>query len=450
MLVRGEVFGNLYLTEKAKGAFTAEDEAILTALAGAAGIAIDNARLYEEGEVAALAVRRVRRPRRSPGRHLTGRGAGLIAERVATLTGADATWVLRGPDPGDGTYTVAAQIGDGLDDITGSALSPAESPVLEAVEAAGGSVVAVDLSGLEYEGPNDHIAWGPCLGIRCAARTRGRRAHVGRTAGSPPADSVAPLVSAFADQVALALDKAAGQRLARQLDVYEDRDRIARDLHDLVIQRVFAAGLALQAVLPGRGCRGAAPDPGSGRPARRHRPGHPHHHLRPAHDRLGRAERQHASPGPRRRHRDRRGVDQAHGPDVGRRRQPGHRRAGRRRGGRRARGRQQRGAVSGATHVTVTLDVTDEVVVEVVDDGASRSERPGAACATWRSGPAVGAVRRRWSGSPTGGPGSGGARRCADRSSALPRGLGVPRSSVARTAAWVRRSRPSLARRCDT
>jgi signal transduction histidine kinase len=51
------------------------------------------------------------------------------------------------------------------------------------------------------------------------------------------------------DQVSVALDMAARQRLARQLDVYEDRDRIARDLHDHVIQRVFAAGLALQAVL---------------------------------------------------------------------------------------------------------------------------------------------------------------------------------------------------------
>ncbi|OMQ14194.1 hypothetical protein A7K94_0218315 [Modestobacter sp. VKM Ac-2676] len=51
VLVRGEVFGNLYMTEKRGGAFTAEDEAVLTALAGAAGIAIDNARLYAEGEV---------------------------------------------------------------------------------------------------------------------------------------------------------------------------------------------------------------------------------------------------------------------------------------------------------------------------------------------------------------------------------------------------------------
>src|SRR5688572_14826159 len=51
VLVRGEVFGNLYMTEKQHGEFTAEDEAVLTALAAAAGVAIDNARLYEESEV---------------------------------------------------------------------------------------------------------------------------------------------------------------------------------------------------------------------------------------------------------------------------------------------------------------------------------------------------------------------------------------------------------------
>jgi signal transduction histidine kinase len=74
---------------------------------------------------------------------------------------------------------------------------------------------------------------------------------VARRAGEPTFDdSIAPLISTFADQATAALDKAARQRVARQLDVYEDRDRIARDLHDLVIQRVFAAGLALQAVLP--------------------------------------------------------------------------------------------------------------------------------------------------------------------------------------------------------
>jgi signal transduction histidine kinase len=72
-----------------------------------------------------------------------------------------------------------------------------------------------------------------------------------RRAGAPAFDAaVAPLISTFADQATVALDKAAQQGVARQLAVYEDRDRIARDLHDLVIQRVFAAGLALQSLLP--------------------------------------------------------------------------------------------------------------------------------------------------------------------------------------------------------
>jgi signal transduction histidine kinase len=253
VLVRGEVFGNLYLTEKAHGEFTAEDEAVLTALAGAAGIAIDNARLSEEGEVrrrwltAVSDVRAALLDATSPAEALR-----LIAEQVSTLTASDATWVLQGPDPVDGTYTVAAQIGAGLQDITGSRLAPADNPVLEAVEAAGSAVVTLDLSGLAYEGPNAHVAGGPCLGIPLRGSHSGDVVLiVARTAGAPPfAESVVPLITAFADQATLALDKAAQQRLSRQLAVYEDRDRIARDLHDLVIQRVFAAGLALQSVLP--------------------------------------------------------------------------------------------------------------------------------------------------------------------------------------------------------
>ena len=47
--VREEVFGNLYLTEKRSAReFDAEDEAVLSTLAVAAGVAIENARLYEE------------------------------------------------------------------------------------------------------------------------------------------------------------------------------------------------------------------------------------------------------------------------------------------------------------------------------------------------------------------------------------------------------------------
>jgi signal transduction histidine kinase len=253
VLVRGEVFGNLYMTEKVNGEFTAEDEAVLSALAGAAGIAIHNARLYEEAEVrrrwqaAVSDVRAALLDATSPVEAL-----GLIAEEVAALTEADATWLLRGPDPADGSYTVTAQSGTDLDEAVGNRLVPANSRVLAAIEGTESTVVTLDLSGLPYEGPNDHIAWGPCLAVPlCGPQGADTVLIVARKAGGPAFSSaLAPLMTAFADEAAVALDKAARQRLAGQLDVYEDRDRIARDLHDLVIQRVFAAGLALQSVIP--------------------------------------------------------------------------------------------------------------------------------------------------------------------------------------------------------
>jgi signal transduction histidine kinase len=113
------------------------------------------------------------------------------------------------------------------------------------------SVVALDLSTLPYDSPSN-IAWGPTLGVPLrGAHAENTVVILGRRAAAPAFDeSIAPLISTFADQATVALDKAAQQQVARQLAVYEDRDRIARDLHDLVIQRVFAAGLALQSTLP--------------------------------------------------------------------------------------------------------------------------------------------------------------------------------------------------------
>ncbi|MGY1633560.1 GAF domain-containing protein [Geodermatophilus sp. SYSU D01186] len=254
VLVRGEVFGNLYLTEKRHGEFTAEDEAALTALAGAAGIAIDNARLYEEGESRRKWTAAVSDVRAC----LLGTGSAedalaLVAERVTELTGADATWLLIGPDPGDSCYVIRAQCGDGLEPATGVRLGPGSNPVLDALTGPDAVLsVSVDSSGLDWEGPHPQVAWGPCTGVRLRVGAAEDAVLIAaRRAGAPrfPA-ALEPLVRTFAEQTAVALDMAARQRLARQLDVYADRDRIAQDLHDHVIQRVFAAGLSLQSVLP--------------------------------------------------------------------------------------------------------------------------------------------------------------------------------------------------------
>ncbi len=252
VLVRGTVFGNLYMTEKRHGEFSPEDEAVLSALAGAAGVAIDNARLYEEAEERRRWATALSDVRASLLEADSAEGALLlIADRVAALTGAHAAWIMAGPDADD-CYDVRVQVGDGLEDLTGSRLAATDSPVLQAAMAGGGDVVALDMTGMAYDGPNAHVDWGHCL----AVPLRGTQAEpavviAARRAGAPPFDPpLTALVAAFTDQAAVALDLAAQQRLARQLDVYEDRDRIARDLHDHVIQRVFAAGLTLQSVVP--------------------------------------------------------------------------------------------------------------------------------------------------------------------------------------------------------
>ena len=252
VLVRGEVFGNLYLTEKRTGEFTAEDEAVLTALAGAAGIAIDNARLYEEAEerrrwtTAISEVRAGLLDAPSPDEALR-----LVATRVRELTRAEGVWIVVGPSPDDDALEVRVQVGEGLDDLTGRRWPTEDDPVLEAVAAADG-VVTVDLRGTGHRGPDDHVDWGPCIAVPLrGAQSEQAVVVAARRAGAPAFDATtAPLIAAFVDQSAAALDLAARQRFARQLDVYEDRDRIARDLHDHVIQRVFAAGLSLQSVIP--------------------------------------------------------------------------------------------------------------------------------------------------------------------------------------------------------
>jgi signal transduction histidine kinase len=257
---RGEVFGNLYLTAKREGTFSTEDEAVLTALAGAAGIAIANARLYEAAEVQRAWLAAVTDVRTALLQGLPPQEVlDLVVERVAELTDADATILLLGPDATNGSYEVRAQTGADRYRLTGVGLDEDAGPVLEAVAAAG-DVVVLDMTGRTAAGPAGSVPWGPCLALPLRSTVSGSSVIIAlRRAGAAPFDgALAPLISSFADETALALDLAARQQVARRLDVFEDRDRIARDLHDHVIQRVFAAGLSLQSVLPQIGDAGAA------------------------------------------------------------------------------------------------------------------------------------------------------------------------------------------------
>jgi len=250
--VRDEVFGNLYLTEKRNGeAFTDDDEVVVQALAAAAGIAIENAHLYEQS--------RIRQQWQAATGEVTTELLGgtdpaealnLIASRALELTGSAVTMLAL---PNSGRLDVDEDWGDDVDDLTVT--------VCAGARAAEVSDLHIDLDtslpGAVYQdrtprsvgelelGPH---RFGPSLVVplRAGERTSGVLIAVREPGASSFESTQLSVMASFADQAALALQLAAQQRAARELDVLGDRDRIARDLHDHVIQRLFAVGLSMQ------------------------------------------------------------------------------------------------------------------------------------------------------------------------------------------------------------
>ncbi|WLW55337.1 GAF domain-containing protein [Streptomyces sp. YU58] len=245
--VHGEAFGDLHLADKRCGApFTAEDEQLLHVLAAQAGIAIGNARLYEaarqrerwiEGAAAVTTAL------------LTGEAATdalmTVAERARLLADAAAGVILQ-PTPAGGMEIVTASTYDDPGDIVGTAIEPG-SPVLE--QLLGGEPVFVEDSATDPRMTTRvRHRFGPSmmLPLRAEDRLIGTLA-LPRRRGDRPYTPVERLLAVqFASQAALALVLADAQHRRARLAVYEDRDRIARDLHDLVIQRLFATGLMLE------------------------------------------------------------------------------------------------------------------------------------------------------------------------------------------------------------
>jgi signal transduction histidine kinase len=230
--VRDEVFGNLYLTEKrGGGGFTAHDEELLVGLAAVAGAAIQNARLYDES-------RRRDRWRDAvlevAGTVLSGGSATLVRERVASLglalVDGDAACVI---EPHEGGLWVLASSGRQGPPI-GFVAAGFDRSWSELVAAA---PLRVD-AGLLFDGPS---LWVP---IRDGERTVAALG-VGRPTAFVPREEA--LLATFGAQVSLAWTHERAQTDLQRLRVVEDRERIGRDLHDTVIQRLFATGLSLQA-----------------------------------------------------------------------------------------------------------------------------------------------------------------------------------------------------------
>jgi signal transduction histidine kinase len=253
--VRDVVFGNLYLTNKRNGGeFTEDDEAVLLALGAAAGVAVENARLYE-------AARRSQRWIQASAEVTTQLLSGTEPDEVlARITGqarelSDADLaILALPDEASRLLTVTYADGDGMQAVRGLVL-PVGQSLSGQVLASGESVISADFAADDRAAGAARAAMshiGPAVMFPLGARG-GRRGvlTVGRRHGRAPFPAAdASFVASFAAQAGVALELAASRAEAERLSVYQDRDRIARDLHDLVIQRLYATGMSLEGTMP--------------------------------------------------------------------------------------------------------------------------------------------------------------------------------------------------------
>ncbi len=249
--VRGEAFGNLYLTEKRGGGeFDDDDQALLEAMAASAAVAIENARLFaaasrrEAWAAGSAEVTRALLSGDDPGEVLD-----LIAARARELVGADlATIALRYDDK---QLVTEVAVGEEAPLVLGRRLG-LEGSLAGQVMLTGQTLRVLDASSDERAaGPAPgQRAYGPSLVVPLQAGQDVLGVlMVSNTVGSPGfTDEAEDVLTGFAGQAAIALELGRQRREAEQAALFGDRDRIARDLHDLVIQRLFATGMRLDSV----------------------------------------------------------------------------------------------------------------------------------------------------------------------------------------------------------
>ncbi|MBI3214067.1 MAG: GAF domain-containing sensor histidine kinase [Mycobacterium sp.] len=254
--IRQATFGSLYLTEPAnRPAFTESDEAVARALASAAAVAIDNARLFDRVRAAGewteasraitTAILADTDPDLQP--------LHMIAERACTLTDAEQAIVLI-PDDADlpadevNTLVVSTAVGLLADEVMGRRV-PVDGSTTGEVFRSGVPLLTEafrhPIQAFTDVGQRPAIV----MPLRAQQSVLGVLA-VARNEGQAPFDADhLELMTDFAEHAAVALTLSMSRAHARELSVIADRERIAHDLHDHVIQRLFAAGMDLQGTI---------------------------------------------------------------------------------------------------------------------------------------------------------------------------------------------------------
>ena len=248
--VRDEVFGNLYLTEKAGGGeFDEDDENVVAALATAAGVAIENARLYQDA-------RQRERWREASAEVSTSLLSGTAPAEVLALVArrareiCDATFATVSLADGD-QMTIEAADGECAEALIGRRVE-IDDVLAAPVFRGGDSLILADTEqaarGVRSPPP---VAIGPALIVPLGSGPAVRGVlSVANAPGRPAFTASAQrLLEAFAAQAAVALELAERRRDAERLVLLEDRDRIAKDLHDTVIQRLFATAMTLMSAI---------------------------------------------------------------------------------------------------------------------------------------------------------------------------------------------------------
>lgn len=243
--VYGTVYGNLYLTNHSAGEFSEEDEQLVTALAGTAGFAIDNARLFADSQrrqAWATASAEITAALLSSEQ---GDFIELLTSRTLTLAGADLVCIVRpSGDPQELIIETARSRDDNA--LEGTLFPAAGSIAASVIE--GGQPRLIDEADARRAARTSGHASGPTMAIPLMASGAVHGALVISRASGSEHFTAADLEMAadFAGRISVAMQLASARADQQRVLLFDDRARIARDLHDHVIQQLFATGLELQ------------------------------------------------------------------------------------------------------------------------------------------------------------------------------------------------------------